>query len=67
MTRIGLYEGKITPGQPFTLTIAAEQENLASAFADGKITFVGDFDVLDEEYMGNVAFTLKVKFELGTN
>ena len=67
MTRIGLYEGKITPGQPFALTIAAEQENLASAFADGKITFVGDFDVLDEEYMGNVAFTLKVKFELGTN
>lgn len=67
MTRIGLYEGKITPGQPFALTIAEEQENLASAFADGKITFVGDFDVLDEEYMGNVAFTLKVKFELGTN
>jgi len=67
MTRIGLYEGKITPNQPFALTIAAEQENLASAFADGKITFVGDFDVLDEEYMGNVAFTLKVKFELGTN
>jgi hypothetical protein len=67
MTRIGLYEGKITPGQPFTLTIAEEQENLAAAFADGKITFVGDFDVLDEEYMGNVAFTLKVKFELGTN
>jgi len=67
MTRIGLYEGKITPGQPFTLTIAEEQENLAAAFADGKITFVGDFDLLDEEYMGNVAFTLKVKFELGTN
>ena len=67
MIRIGLYEGKITPGQSFALTIADEQENLASAFADGKITFVGDFDVLDEEYMGNVAFTLKVKFELGTN
>ena len=67
MIRIGLYEGKITPGQSFALTIADEQENLASAFADGKITFVGDFDVLDEEYMGNIAFTLKVKFELGTN
>jgi hypothetical protein len=67
MIRIGLYEGKITPGQSFALTIADEQENLASAFADGKITFVGDFDVLDEEYMGNIVFTLKVKFELGTN
>ena len=65
MTRIGLYEGKITPGQPFTLTIADEQENLAAAFADGKMTFVGDFDLLDEEYMGNIEFSLKVKFDLG--
>jgi hypothetical protein len=65
MTRIGLYEGKITAGQPFTLTIADEQENLAAAFADGKMTFVGDFDLLDEEYMGNIEFTLKVKFDLG--
>jgi hypothetical protein len=66
MTRIGLYEGKITPGQSFTLTIAEEQEDLAAAFADGKLTFVGDFDMIDEEYMGNVEFTLKVKFELET-
>lgn len=65
MTRVGLYEGAITSGQPFALTIADEQENLASVFSDGKMTFVGDFDVLDEEYLGNVAFTLKVKFELG--
>lgn len=65
MTRIGLYEGKITPGQSFNLTIADEQEDLAGAFADGKMTFVGDFDLLDEEYMGNVEFTLKVKFDLG--
>jgi hypothetical protein len=65
MTRIGLYEGGISKGQPFSLTIAEEQENLAAAFADGKMTFVGDFDLLDEEYMGNIAFTLKVKFELG--
>ncbi len=67
MTRVGLYEGGISKGQPFTLTIAEEQENLAAAFADGKMTFVGDFDLLDEEYMGNVEFTLKVKFEIGIN
>ena len=65
MKRVGLYEGAINSGQSFTLTIADEQENLASVFSDGKMTFVGDFDVLDEEYLGNVAFTLKVKFELG--
>ena len=66
MTRIGLYEGKITSGQSFNLTIADEQEDLSSAFADGKLTFVGDFDLIDEEYLGNVKFTLKVKFELET-
>lgn len=65
MTRIGLYEGAISEGQVINLTVAEEQENLASAFADGKMTFVGDFDLIDEEYMGNVEFSLKVKFEVG--
>ena len=65
MTRLGLYEGSISEGQVVALTIADEQENLASAFADGKMTFVGDFDLIDEEYAGNVEFTLKVKFQLG--
>lgn len=65
MTRIGLYEGTIREGQVFALNIADQQENLASAFADGKMTFVGDFDLSDEEYWGNVEFTLQVKFELG--
>ena len=26
----------------------------------------GDFDLIDEEYLGNVKFMLKVKFELET-
>ena len=65
MTRIGLYEEGIREGQAFFLNIADKQENLASAFADGKMTFVGDFDLVDEEYWGNVEFTLQVKFELG--
>jgi hypothetical protein len=67
MTRIGLYEGAISAGKSFTMNIAEEQENIASAFVDGKMTFVGDFDSKDEEYLGNLEFTLKVKFELGTN
>lgn len=65
MTRVGLYEGVIREGQVFALNITDQQENLASAFADGKITFVGDFDLIDEEYWENVEFTLQVKFELG--
>jgi hypothetical protein len=62
MTRIGLYEGTIMKDQIFDLNIASEQENLASAFSDGKMTFVGDFDLMDEEYPGNIEFILKVKF-----
>lgn len=66
MTRIGLYEGAIIEGQGFALNIAEQQENLATAFADGKMTFVGDFDLKDLEYYKNVEFTLLVKFEIGT-
>jgi hypothetical protein len=67
MARIGLYEGVISEGEVFALDIAEEQENLASAFTDGKMTFVGDFDLIDEEYWGNVEFTLLVKFEIEKN
>ena len=67
MTRIGLYEGAISKGKVFALDIAQEQENLTSAFTDGKMTFVGDFDLIDEEYWGNVEFTLLVKFEIEKN
>jgi hypothetical protein len=65
MTRIGLYEGAILEGQEFALSIAEQQENLANTFADGKMTFVGDFDLKDEEYYKNLEFTLLVKFEIG--
>lgn len=65
MTRVGLYEGAFTAGQPISLNIADKQENLASAFDDGRITFVGDFDLLEEEFWGNVKFGVKVTFELG--
>ncbi|MFN3800658.1 hypothetical protein [Belliella pelovolcani] len=65
MTRVGLFEGSINEGETFYLNIADQQENLAKAFEDGRITFVGDFDLLEEEFWGNLEFSLKVKFELG--
>ncbi|MCH7403781.1 hypothetical protein ACFOUP_13075 [Belliella kenyensis] len=65
MARVGLFEGKMESGQVFALNIANKQENLANAFQDGKMTFVGDFDLLEEEYWSNVQFSLKVKFEIG--
>jgi hypothetical protein len=64
MTRIGLFEGKIESGSKFLLSLAAKQENLVSAFEDGKITFVGDFDLKDEEYWKDLNFSLKIVFEL---
>ena len=67
MTRVGLYEGKIEAGKAFELAVAQQQENLKAAFEDGKITFVGDFDLLDEEYWESLQFTLSVTFELGVS
>lgn len=64
MTRMGLFEGKIAPNVPFQLSIAAKQENLNAAFEDGKITFVGDFDLQEEEYWEDLNFSLKAVFEL---
>lgn len=64
MTRLGLYEGKIEPGKSFGLSLASKQDKLASAFEDGKITFVGDFDLLEEEYWEDIHFSLKATFEL---
>jgi len=64
MTRVGLYEGRIAPGQPVELNVASQQEKLASAFEEGKITFVGDFDLLEEEYWENIQFIMRATFEL---
>jgi hypothetical protein len=64
MTRLGLFEGKINANVPFQLSLAAKQENLNSAFEDGKITFVGDFDLQEAEYWEDINFSLKAVFEL---
>lgn len=65
MTRVGLYNSELDSDEVMELSVAGKQENLASAFQDGRMTFVGDFDLLEEEYWDNVAFKIKVKFELG--
>jgi hypothetical protein len=65
MTRVGLYESELITNEIMGLSVAGKQENLATAFQDGRMTFVGDFDLLEEEYWDNVTFKVKVKFELG--
>jgi len=64
MTRLGLYEGRIEPGQTVQLNVASQQDNLSSAFEDGRITFVGDFNLLEEEYWDDIHFSLKATFDL---
>lgn len=64
MTRVGLYEGAIAEESAIVVPLAVKQENLKAAFQDGRITFVCDFDLIDEEYWDNLTFTLKAVFEL---
>jgi hypothetical protein len=65
MTRVGLFEQGIKQGETINLSLADNQENITKAFQDGKMTFVGDFDLMAEEFWGNVRFMVKVTFELG--
>ncbi len=65
MTRIGLYDNTLVTDEIMESSVAGQQENLAAAFNDGKMTFVGDFALLEEEFYDNVRFKVKVKFELG--
>jgi hypothetical protein len=64
MTRVGLYEGAIAEVSAVNVPLAAKQENLKAAFQDGRITFVCDFDLNEEEYWDDLTFTLKAVFEL---
>jgi hypothetical protein len=64
MTRLALYEGRIEPGQAISPNVASQQEKLSTAFQDGKITFVGDFDLLEEEYWDDIQFRLRATFEI---
>jgi hypothetical protein len=66
MTRIGLLEMNIQPDKSYDLQVADKQEELETAFADERITFVGDFDMLQEDFYDDVIFDLQVTFEVET-
>jgi hypothetical protein len=46
--------------------VADEQEDLQTAISDERITFVGDFDMLEDEYYEDVIFDLQVTLEIET-
>ncbi|MGY6557901.1 MAG: hypothetical protein ACXIT9_01335 [Nitritalea sp.] len=65
MSRVALYEGEILVNSPMDLGLAQKQANLADGFMkDGRITFVADFDLNQEEYWEDVVMELYVTFEL---
>ena len=66
MTRVGLLETNFDNSQANTLNVAEIQEDFDEAFKDERLTFVGDFDLLAEEYFEDLAFDLIVTFEIQT-
>jgi hypothetical protein len=66
MKRVGLLETKFDHTQPNSLNVAEIQEDFDKAFSGGRLTFVGDFDLLAEEYFDDLAFDLIVSFEVQT-
>ena len=66
MTRIGLLETNVQTDKSYNLTVADKQESIDVALMDERITFVGDFDMLDEEFYEDVVFDLQVTFEVET-
>jgi hypothetical protein len=66
MKRVGLLETKFDHTQPNSLNVAEIQEDFDKAFTGGRLTFVGDFDLLAEEYFDDLAFDLIVTFEIQT-
>jgi len=66
MTRVGLLETNFDNSQANALNVAEIQEDFDEAFKDERLTFVGDFDLLAEEYFEDLAFDLIVTFEIQT-
>jgi signal transduction histidine kinase len=66
MTKIGLLDDNIQPNKKYTFQVADEQEDLQTAISDERITFVGDFDMLEDEYYEDVIFDLQVTLEIET-
>lgn len=66
MTRIGLLETNIQTDKSYDLQVAKSQEEIDVAITDERITFVGDFDMLQEDYYDDVIFDLQVTFEIET-
>lgn len=66
MLRIGLLENNFKNEQSNNLSVAAVQGNFDKAFKDGRLTFVADFELLEEDYYDDLSFNLVVTFKIFT-
>lgn len=66
MTRVGLLETNFDNSQVNSLNVAEIQEDFNEAFRDERLTFVADFELLDEEYYDDLSFDLIATFEIQT-
>lgn len=66
MTRVGLLETNFDNSQANNLNVAEIQEDFDKAFKDERLTFVADFEMIDEDFYDNVTFNLIVSFEIQT-
>lgn len=64
MNRVGMLERKIEVDETYTFKIAEVQKQVAEALQDERITFVADFDLVDEEFYDDIDFELRVTFDV---
>jgi hypothetical protein len=65
MKKIAFFNGNASSG-PVNLRIAEEQKDLESFFNGKEITLVLDYDLIPEEYSGNLSFSLEFDAEITT-
>lgn len=66
MLRIGLLETKFNNDKTNSLSVAAVQQDFGKALKNGRLTFVADFDLLEEDYYDDLNFDLIVTFKIFT-
>lgn len=66
MKKIAFFKGNAGAGS-LKLSLAEDQKGMEEFFKGQEITFVADFDLLPEEYAGNLSFTLEFDAELTTD
>jgi len=63
MMKVAHLQENIEPCLEYEMQVADVQKNLEQFFKQNGITFVGDVNILDEEYWDNLELKIQVEFE----